>query len=81
MLWTEVCTPLSLAFFIRTLVVMFESAILHFTLSRNDSCIEGGESIMLDMFPVVEELRTKHPEHFEVLTQIPATFQRIHYDR
>ncbi len=36
---------------------------------------------MLDMFPVVEELRKKWPEHFNTLTRVPATFQKVHYER
>ena len=36
---------------------------------------------MLDTYPVVKELRAKHPELFDVLTKVPATFQRIHYER
>ena len=48
---------------------------------RNDFCVEGGQSIMLDSYPVVEELRAQHPKHFDTLTKIPATFDRIHYDR
>ena len=76
-------TPLSLAFSENTASGSNMSTCNHSVviLSRNDSSIEGGESIMLDIFPVVEELRAKHPKHFEVLTRIPATFQRIHYDR
>lgn len=48
---------------------------------RNDECVEGGESVLLDMFAVAEELRTLHPQHFKTLTQVPATFQKVHYDR
>ena len=36
---------------------------------------------MLDMFFVVEQLRSEHPDHFQTLTRVPATFQKIHYDR
>ena len=50
-------------------------------LHRFDPCVEGGESILLDAFPVAEELRAEHPELFDVLTRVPATIQRIHYDR
>ena len=48
---------------------------------RNDSCVEGGESVMLDSYPVVEELRANHPKLFDTLTMVPATFDRIHYER
>ena len=37
--------------------------------------------MLLDMLPVVEELREKFPEHFQTLVRVPATFQKIHYDR
>ena len=45
---------------------------------RFDDCIEGGESTFLDAYPVVEELRRKHPKHFEVLTRVPYINHRIH---
>ena len=32
---------------------------------------EGGESVLVDTYPVVEELRRKHPKQFEVLTHVP----------
>ena len=48
---------------------------------RNDDCVEGGESVLLDMFAVAEELRVRHPHHFETLTHVAATFQKVHYDR
>ena len=44
--------------------------------SRFDDCVEGGESLILDAFPVLEELREKHPEQFEILTTVPASHQR-----
>ncbi len=31
--------------------------------------------MLLDMLPVVEDLRRKWPEHFHTLTRVPATFQ------
>ena len=43
---------------------------------RNDACVEGGESVLLDAFAVVEEMRKKHPQHFATLTRVPTTFQR-----
>ena len=46
---------------------------------RNDAI--GGESLLLDTFPVLEEMRIKYPEEFDTLTRVPATFQRIHFDR
>ena len=38
---------------------------------RFDYCVEGGESVLVDTYPVVEELRRKHPKQFEVLTRVP----------
>ena len=48
---------------------------------RNDACVEGGESVLLDAFAVVEEMRKKHPQHFATLARVPTTFQRIHSKR
>jgi len=48
---------------------------------RNDDSIIGGESLLLDSYPIVEELRKNYPEQFNTLTRIPATFQKIHYKR
>lgn len=45
---------------------------------RNDSYIEGGESILLDCYPVVKEMREKYPKHFDTLTKVPVTFQRYY---
>lgn len=42
---------------------------------RND--VEGGRSSLLDVFPVINELRTKFPQHFTTLTEVPATFSRF----
>ena len=46
---------------------------------RND--VIGGESRLLDTFPVLEEMRIKYPEEFHTLTRVPATFQRMHTNR
>ena len=48
---------------------------------RNDECVEGGESIVVDALAVVEKLRVTHPHHFSTLVRVPATFNRTHYDR
>ena len=48
---------------------------------RNDACVQGGRSILLDAFPVLEEMRRCFPIHFATLVRVPATFQKIHYDR
>ena len=49
--------------------------------TRNDNSIIGGESLLLDTYPVLEELRNNYPEQFHILTRVPATFQKIHYKR
>lgn len=48
---------------------------------RFDACVEGGESIFLDAFTVADEFRILYPDLFHVLTTVPATFQKVHYDR
>lgn len=48
---------------------------------RNDDDIIGGESILLDAYHVLEEMRAQHPTEFHTLTKIPATFQKIHHKR
>jgi gamma-butyrobetaine dioxygenase len=48
---------------------------------RNDECVDGGESVVIDTLAVVEKLRVTHPHHFATLVRVPATFQRIHYQR
>ena len=48
---------------------------------RFDECVEGGESIVVDLLAVTERLRVTHPHHFATLVRIPATFIRIHYER
>ncbi|XP_076441734.1 gamma-butyrobetaine dioxygenase-like [Babylonia areolata] len=48
---------------------------------RLDECVTGGESRFLDVFQVAEEFRETHPDHFTTLTMVPATFQKVHYDR
>ena len=48
---------------------------------RFDECVEGGESRFLDVFHVAEQFRKDHPDKFHTLVRVPATFQKIHYDR
>ena len=48
---------------------------------RYDPEVEGGHSIFLDGFYVLEELRKSHPDDFENLVRIPATFQKVHFKR
>lgn len=47
--------------------------------ARFDECVEGGESVMLDTLPVLNEMRSKHPKLFQTLTQVPVTFQRVQH--
>ena len=49
--------------------------------NRFDECVEGGESIVVDALAVVEKLRVTHPHHFSTLVRVPATYNRIQYDR
>lgn len=46
-----------------------------------DSHIIGGESTFIDGFLAAEELRRRDPAAFMTLTRVPATFQKVHYDR
>jgi hypothetical protein len=48
---------------------------------RFDECVEGGESIVVDLLAVMERLRVTRPHHFATLIRVPATFFRIHYKR
>lgn len=48
---------------------------------RNDACVVGGESVVVDGFAVLEKLRREYPQHFSTLARVPATFQKIHYER
>ena len=42
---------------------------LKIILCRIDSSVVGGESVLLDSYPIVEELRKNHPLQFDVLTK------------
>ena len=44
---------------------------------RFDECVEGGENMLLDTYPVLEEMRRTHPKQFDTLARIPVTFQRL----
>lgn len=44
---------------------------------RFDECVEGGESVLVDAYPVVEEIRQKHPKQFNTLTRVPVPFGLI----
>ena len=48
---------------------------------RFDETIQGGATTFVDAVAVAETLRVVDPEAFHVLTKVPATFQKIHYDR
>lgn len=48
---------------------------------RFDDCVAGGESRFQDLFHTAERFRLNSSKHFEILTRIPATFQKIHYSR
>ena len=46
-----------------------------------DSCVTGGENILLDQMYSAEEFRKQFPNDFAVLARVPATFQTIHLSR
>ena len=46
-----------------------------------DPAVQGGESMFLDGFDCAEKLRHVDPCAFAVLAQVPATFQKVHYQR
>ncbi|CAF0734248.1 unnamed protein product [Brachionus calyciflorus] len=46
-----------------------------------DHEINGGESLFTDSFVIAENFGREHPQLFDTLVQIPATFQKIHIDR
>ena len=49
-------------------------------LLRFDDCVEGGESVVVDTYPVLEEMRKKHPNEFNTLTRVPyTTFKQKDY--
>jgi len=48
---------------------------------RFDKCVEGGNSLLIDMFNVAEILRRESPEDFQALTRIPTTFATKNYDK
>ena len=60
---------------------MVSLVLVFITCFRFDECVEGGESILLDTYPVVEEMRRKYPKQFDTLTRVPATFETIPSDR
>ena len=56
--------------------ILFCMSILRF-----DPEVEGGESIFVDAFEVAKDLRKQFPDDFNNLVRIPATFQKIHFER
>jgi len=48
---------------------------------RFDDCVTGGESIFVDAWHVAETLRATHPDHFDTLTRVPVTLEKVHFDR
>ncbi|CAF0998027.1 unnamed protein product [Didymodactylos carnosus] len=48
---------------------------------RNDPSIMGGEQIYLDVMLACEDFRTYYPVDFQLLCDIPITFQKVHYKR
>lgn len=46
-----------------------------------DECVEGGDSIFLDAFDMADKFRVTYPHLFQTLTEVPATFQKVHYHR
>ena len=42
---------------------------------RLDASVVGGESVLLDGYSVVEELRQKYPVEFDVLTKTSIRFK------
>ena len=47
---------------------------------RNDPCVEGGASILIDAYPVVKQLQLTHPHHFKVLSTVPVPHMKIDYE-
>ena len=48
---------------------------------RFDDCVTGGETMFVDVWHVAETLRATCPNYFDTLTRVPATFQKMHFDR
>eukprot|EP00055_Hartaetosiga_balthica_P013030 m.65210 g.65210 ORF g.65210 m.65210 type:complete len:542 (-) comp8145_c0_seq1:103-1728(-) len=46
-----------------------------------DACVEGGASLLLDLFQAATVLRCQHPSHFETLRKYPLRLQKVHYSR
>ncbi|KXJ17460.1 Gamma-butyrobetaine dioxygenase [Exaiptasia diaphana] len=48
---------------------------------RFDKEVKGGESVFLDVFAIAEKFRKTNPKEFDTLVRVPATFQKIHFER
>ena len=59
---------------------MYTPPLLQFMLCTEHDA-QGGESVFVDGFRAAEELRAKHPEHFEMLARTPVNFQQLYADR
>lgn len=47
-------------------------------LCRFDDCVEGGESVFVDGYHEVTNLKEQYPEYFNTLTHVPYSVHRIH---
>ena len=45
-----------------------------------DSCVEGGESTIVDMFYFAEQFCIQHPEEFNVLCRVNSCFYKVNFD-
>ena len=59
-----------------TRCIIYTASVL---VNRYDDSVIGGESLLLDCYPILEDLRNNYPEQFHTLTRVPATFQSIHH--
>lgn len=50
-------------------------------MQRFDDCVEGGETVIADMFQCAEILRSESPDAFRILTKVPQTFATIDFTR
>lgn len=48
---------------------------------RFDAAVQGGESVLLDGIEAAALFATAHPQHFDTLARIPATFMKEHFAR
>ncbi|KAL7754439.1 hypothetical protein RI367_000420 [Sorochytrium milnesiophthora] len=43
--------------------------------------VSGGESLFLDMFAALESFAARHPQHHQVLSDVPVTYHYDHYPK